>query len=531
MHAIVQRMILGPDARFDPEVTLPALLDRRAAENPDALLLIDAASGTAHTRREIRDASLKAARGLHRLGFGAGDCLCTLMPNHVSWYVVAVAAHRLGGSISGINPMATPDEIARQFAQVPARAILAATPLLDAARKIAAALSIPIVLSVEPGGAADCIDDLDGPALPAVTPRAEDAALLPFSSGSSGLPKAAIISHRNLICGGVQIPHRLKIRAGDRLLGLAPLFHIVGPHLFPSALQGEAAIVVVGRLDPAFIFDAVEKHRVTHMPLLVPILKVLARHPAGEGRDFSSLKIVAGGGVALDAGAAEDARKRFGCPILQVYGMTETSAIITADAPEDVDAATCGRIAPNMKMRFADPRTGEILPLGEAGEVQLEGPNIFGGYLGLEEATRAAFTEDGWLRTGDIGRLREDGRLLLTGRIKEMIKVHSAQVAPAELEMLLHAHRAVAESVVTGRPSRYCGEAPIAYVVLAEPIDPYEIMDWVNDQVIRYKRLRGIVVVDGIPRNATGKPDRNAVAAMDAAGRSAGVAAGGERAA
>lgn len=512
-----QKMRTGLELAWPSDLTLPGLLEQRAASDPDALILIDAATGAEMSLRRLRDAYRKAARGLAALGFGRGDCLCTLMGNDFAWYVGALAAQSLGGTISGINPLAKPDEIARQFSAVPAKAVLAVPPLLGMAREVASKLGIRFVLSTASGDAATpALGAIDGPEVePDETVQPEDIALLPFSSGSSGLPKAVMLTHRNMIAGAAQIETALDLSCGDRMLGLAPLFHIVGPNVFAAALLAGAAVVVVPRPDPALVFDALEKHRVTHMPMLTPFLGILARHPAGADRDYSSLRLVGAGGIALAPSIHAEAARRFGCPVVQAYGMTETSSIVTIDDIDDPAPATVGRPPALAEIRVADPDTGRSLDVGREGEIQVRGPHVFRGYLGRPDETARSFTPDGWFRTGDLGRFRGDGRLTITGRIKEMIKVHTAQVAPAELEMLLVGHETVADAAVIGRPNAYCGEVPVAYVVLKVPTDPFAILDWLNDQVIHYKRLRGIEIVAELPKNGSGKIDRRALAALD----------------
>lgn len=505
----------GPDIAWDDQATLPDLARRRAAADPDAALLIDAQTGVIVTAAGLHTAACKAARGLAAAGFARGDTLCTLVGNDLSWYVAALAAQMLGGTISGINPLATPGEIARQFSQLPCRVILCWPQLVEPALRIAGNLGRVHVFCTAEGTGVPSLASLDGPDVQWPVTGAADAALLPFSSGSSGLPKAAIISHGNLVAAAAQAIERLDLKAGDRLLALAPLFHIVGPQLFATALLGGVELVVVPRFDPAAIISAMRRHHVTHMPLLTPVLRLLSRHPAAKAETWPALRVIAAGGAAMSLTDHAEASACFGCAVLQVYGMTETSSFLTVDHPGDAVAGTAGRPMALASLRIADMQTGVPLAAGEAGEVQFNAPTVFQDYLGMEEASRASFTADGFLKTGDIGFMDEDGRLHLQGRIKELIKVNSSQVAPAELEMLLAGHPAVAEAAVLGRPNRYVGEAPVAWLVLSEPADPFTILDWVNEQVSPFKRLRGIELAEALPKNATGKIDRAALAALD----------------
>ncbi|MEZ5813075.1 MAG: AMP-binding protein [Rhizobiaceae bacterium] len=505
----------GPQLALPRAGTLPELAEERAAVAPDGILLVNAETGQQLTAFALKQAYRKAARGLAALGFGRGDCLCTLMGNDLSWYVGALAAQSLGGSISGINPLAMAGEIERQFSSVPAKAILAVPPLVPVAKKIAAELDIAIVLSTGPGADGATIWDIDGPALDQpIGCSSTDTAILPFSSGSTGLPKATVVTHANMVASAVQIQHALKFGPGDRLLGLAPLFHIVGPNLFAAVLARGGSIAVVPRFDPVAVFEAIENHHVTHVPLLTPILRTLARHPAGEGRDFAHVRLMGAGGSAMSIPDHAAAVARFGCPVLQVYGMTETSAAIAIDDPANPAPQTVGYPVALMSIRISD-EAGNLLPVGREGEIQVSGPNVCSGYLGAANETAAMYTPDGFLRTGDLGKMREDGRLTITGRIKEMIKVNSGQVAPAELEMLLAGHPDVIEAAVVGRPNRFCGEIPVAYLVLASQANPYAVVDWLNEQLIGYKRVRAVEVVKALPKNGTGKLDRKALATLE----------------
>lgn len=507
----------GPSIEWDPALTLPDLADRNARNRPDDVVLVDATGERTMTNAELASAFRRVARGLAAAGFARGDCLCALMPNDLAWYVAALAAQSLGGTISGINPLATPDEIVRQFSHVPAKAILTVPQFGEVVDEIAGRCSVSILLSAassQPG--MPSLWELDGAEAPqARRCFAEDPAMFPFSSGTSGLPKPVVITQRNLVCGGHQMSLAVSFGRGDRFLGLAPLFHVIGPSLFACALVAGGAVVVVPRFEPELVFDAAERHRATHLPLLSPVVRLLAHHPAGRDRNYSVLKTIVASGAPLAERDQVEAAERSGCPVVQVYGMTETVSGICADDIASPTPGTVGRPVPLTAVRVVDARTGRNLGAGETGEIEVRAPNVMQGYLACPADTAKIMTPDGWLRTGDIGEMGDDGKLRITGRSKELIKVNSGQVPPAELEAVLSGHSAVADAAVIGRPNRYAGEVPVAFVVLRVPADPFEIMDWVNGQVIHYKRIRAIEIVDLVPRNALGKIDRKALAAMD----------------
>jgi acyl-CoA synthetase (AMP-forming)/AMP-acid ligase II len=211
------------------------------------------------------------------------------------------------------------------------------------------------------------------------------------------------------------------------------------------------------------------------------------------------------GGAPMPAAVEEAVARRIAATIVQGYGMTETSGTISVNPPEAPRPGTCGRLFPLTQARVVDPGTGRDRPAGEAGEIWVRGPQLMHGYFGDEEATRTILTEDGWLRTGDLGLFDGDDYLHIVGRLKELIKVHAHQVAPAELEALLLTHSSIADAAVVGRPNQQTGEVPVAYVVTKAAIDPQELMSWVAARVAPYKKVRAVEFVQEIPRSSSGK--------------------------
>lgn len=502
----------GEALDWPSEATMPSLLADAAREAPDEVALIEAATGRSVTFGGLLGSVRSMAGHLAGLGFGPGDRLGGLAGNSVGYVTATLAAQWLGGAMSGINPMSPPEEIRRQFAKVGAKVILADPPLAEAAEAAAPALGIGRVLMTGEG-----VGGGRGPQAPVA--RATDPALLPFSSGTTGLPKPVVLTHANWVSQSAGTGHHLGVEAGSRLLGLAPLFHVVGPLVIGMGLVHRVPVVLVGRNDPVQLFDALETHRVTHVPCLPPVLKALAFHPAGEGRDLSALRYVGCGGTFLPPGLQEAAEARLGAAVGQVMGMTECMGGATADPAGRVVPGSAGFAFPNLSLRIADPETGALLGPGATGELQVSGPVVTPGFLDLPGETAALFAADGWLRTGDLAEIDADGRLWMRGRIKELIKVHAGQVAPAEIEALLLQHPDVADAAVIGRPNAHSGEIPVAYVALLREVDRFEVMEWVNDQLLPYKRLRAIERIAAIPRNPSGKILRRDLAALDAGRR------------
>jgi acyl-CoA synthetase (AMP-forming)/AMP-acid ligase II len=331
--------------------------------------------------------------------------------------------------------------------------------------------------------------------------------VLPFSSGTTGLSKGVMLTHRNLVANMEQIRAIHRIGADDVLVGLLPFFHIYGQTVVVNlGLAQGATIVTMPRFDMGGFLDLLERHRVTRAHVAPPVVLGLAKAPGVEGRDLA-LQVVISGAAPLDAETANRASERLGAPVRQGYGMTEASPVTHfADDEQlaDQDPGAIGRLVSNTEGRLVDPETGEDSD-GD-GEIWIRGPQVMRGYLGDAAASAAALTDDGWLKTGDVARIEEDGVWRIVDRVKELIKYKGYQVPPAELEALLVNHPGVADAAVIGIPDEAGGEAPKACVVAAgDDLDPDELMAWVAERVAPYKRIRSVEIVDEIPKSASGK--------------------------
>ena len=325
----------------------------------------------------------------------------------------------------------------------------------------------------------------------------EDVALLLSSSGTTGLPKVVQLTHRGR--DDEHLPVRrsaVPYREGERVLGLAPFFHVMGLSLvLLHALSSGATVVTMQRFDLEEMLHTVEKHRVGQMRCC---RRCSPRSPSTRWStpiDLSSLRLVAGGGAPATAELEAAVAARLGCLVAQGYGMTEAGPMIASPVIEP------------LRIRHGSvglPMPGTEVELVE-GEVWVRGPHLMSGYLGNAEATAATIDADGWLHTGDTGRFDDDGFLYLGDRIKELIKVKGFQVAPAELEGVLRTHPAVADAAVVGVPDDEAGERPVAFVVARGELDRDELMAFVAVQVAPYKQLREVELVDALPRSPTGK--------------------------
>jgi acyl-CoA synthetase (AMP-forming)/AMP-acid ligase II len=323
-----------------------------------------------------------------------------------------------------------------------------------------------------------------------------DVALLLSSSGTTGLPKLVQLTHRAAITSISQFSVVFPYREGERVLGLAPFFHIMGLScVLLHALSSGATVVSMPRFDLEEMLAAIERHAISQMLIPPPVLGALAHHPLVDSFDLSSLRVIGVGGAPSTAELERSVEQRLGCIVGQGYGMTEAGPMIAAPAidPPDIRHGSVGRLMPGTEARIVD------------GEVWVRGPQLMSGYVDNPLATAATLDPDGWLHTGDTGRFDDDGFLWLGDRIKELIKVKGFQVAPAELEALLRAHPAVADAAVVGVPDGEAGERPVAFVVARGELDCEALCAAVDAQVAPYKRLREIVEVEALPRSPTGK--------------------------
>jgi acyl-CoA synthetase (AMP-forming)/AMP-acid ligase II len=482
-----------PDVQI-PAVSLTEYVLGGAEQRSDKPALIDGASGAVMTYAEFVQRVKAAAAGLAAEGIGPGDAVGLLGPNGLEWPVAYHAVIALGAIASSLNPLLTPEEIGTQLGSAGAKAVIVAEPLRGAVTE--AGLPVFAMESLPSG---------DGDAVARVDP-AGDLAVLPFSSGTTGLSKGVMLTHRNLVANMEQIRSVHRIGADDVLIGALPFFHIYGQTVVLNlGLARGATIVTMPRFDFGHFLDLLERHRVTRAHIAPPVVLGLAKAPGIEGRDLS-LRVVISGAAPLDADTAERASERLGAPVRQGYGMTEASPVThfaADDAIERQDPGAIGPLISSTEGRVVDPDSGE--DTDGAGELWIRGPQVMRGYLGDEQATAATLTEDGWLKTGDVARV-DDGIFRVVDRVKELIKYKGYQVPPAELEALLISHPAVADAAVIPIPDEAGGEAPKACVVpTGAALDADELMAWVAERVAPYKRIRAVEVVEEIPKSASGK--------------------------
>jgi len=488
------------------EFPLPELLRRSAERFGDKPALIGA-DGTTRTYRQLWSYTRKVARFLQDHGIEKGDKVGIFSPNLVDYAPAFYGALLAGATVTTLNPLYREREIEHQLGDAEAVALFAFSPM--AAPVEAARPNLPRLRHVWPiDGLAALIGGVSedyGPV--AINPR-EDVAVLPYSSGTTGLPKGVMLTHFNIACNVRQSLTARSLTSDMVGLCVLPFFHIYGMTvLLGAGLALGASGIVMARFDAEQMLHLVEKHRITNLFLAPPAVLAMANVANPSRFDTSSVRAIHSGAAPLVPEVAERAKSIYGCVVSQGYGMTETSPTTNANPLDRVKVESCGPPVSDTFEKIVSLDDARELPAGEVGELAVQGPQVMRGYWKRPQETKDCLTEDGWLLTGDIGWLDGEGYLYILERKKEMIKYKGYQVAPAELEALLHEHPAVLDAAIIPKAHLESGEIPKAFVVLRDgyQASPEELMAFVADKVAPYKKIREVEYVAEIPKTASGK--------------------------
>jgi len=508
-----------------PDITIPELpLSRYVLEGgrtPDSkVAIVDGTTGRETTYAELRAGVRAAAAGLAARGVTKGDVIAIWSPNLPEYPVAFLAALTLGAVVTTLNPRSTAEEVAHQLRDAGARLLITVPELVGRAHEAVSRTAGGSAVTVEEvlvfgkaEGATPFASLQDGDAdVPAVSldPKV-DLAVLPYSSGTTGKPKGVMLTHYNLVANVAQLMATEPVPPDEVAIAVLPFFHIYGMIVVMSAsLRAGATVVTLPRFELEGFLGALERYRVTRANLVPPIILTLAKHPLVSRFDLSHLRFIGSGAAPLGAATAHACAERLGCPVLQGYGLTETSPVthwMCADARDADRLGSVGPSVPNTEVKIVRLDTGETCGPGEQGEVWVRGPQVMKGYLNRPDATAAMLDAGGWLHTGDIGYVDEEGYLYLVDRAKELIKYKGFQVAPAELEELLLTHPAVADVAVIPGPDEEAGEVPTAFVVLRDGsrVEADALLAFVAERVAPHKKVRRLEFTDEIPKSASGK--------------------------
>lgn len=445
------------------------------------------AFGDLEYRRSELDALIAGlADTLARRGVRRGDRVALMSSNRPEFVIALYAVWRLGAAVVLISPAWKAAEVAHA---------LSLTMPVDAVGDHRVLASLMRMLSlddpIEPAGAVSARAE----------PSPADEAVLVFSSGTTGLPKAVRHTHGSFAAGVSHWRAVLRLTERDRMQIATPPSHILGLLNIVTVLDAGGWLRLHRRFDIDALLAHIESDRITVEMAVAPIALAIASHPGLERYDLSSLRYIMWCATPVTVSVASEVTRRTGVPWATAYGTSELPVLTCSDL-DGTHLDTVGRPAPGVRLRIVSPHDGRTLPRGEAGEIVAQSDSVMVGYL-PEEA--GGPVEDGWYRTGDIGYLDAEGLLRITDRAKEMIKVRGFQVAPAEVEAVLHGHPAVADCAVFGEPDAADGEAVVAVVAAAAPVADTELIALVGERLASYKRPHRIVFVPEIPRLPSGK--------------------------
>ncbi len=516
--------IYPPHVPADIEPPAETVLDsflRVAREDPERILIDDA--GARLTWGEVLQSASAFASALRDAGVQRGDRVAVFLQNRPEFVPAQLGIWMAGASQVAVNPMMRAAELEYLIEDSGARALVTEAALWESVgREVAgsAALDVSFVVGAETAAAefrgwAETIAAFDGRSLPDAGPRLDEVAFLVYTSGTTGKPKGAMNTHRNLTFNAEVFRVWMQLGPDDVILGGAPLFHVTGlvAHL-AAAYRAGCPIALFGRFDPERCLEAIERTRATFSVMSITAYIALLESPTIRTRDLSSLVKVCSGGAPVPRATVERWREIAGRPICNIYGLTETTspshlpASLTELAPVDAESGTLsvGIPVPSTYVRVVDPESMLDVDAGEEGELWIRGPQVVPGYWNRPEATAEAIV-DGYLRTGDVGRMDARGCFYVVDRIKDMINASGYKIWPREVEDHLYQHPAVREAAVVGVPDPYRGETVKAFISLKSgaTVTEEEVIDFCRSRMAAYKYPRMVEIVDEIPKTTSGK--------------------------
>ncbi|EEF29200.1 AMP dependent CoA ligase, putative [Ricinus communis] len=529
-----------PDIYIPNHLPLHTYCFENISQFKDNACLINGATGDVYTYADVELTSRKVAAGLHKLGIKQNEVIMILLQNSPEFVFAFLGASVLGAISTTANPFYTPAEIKKQASASNAKLIITQAAYVEKVKDFANENGIKIMtIDSPPPALDDCRDCLhfseltkaDENDIPAVKINPDDVVALPYSSGTTGLPKGVMLTHKSLVTSVAQQVDgenpNLYFHEKDVILCLLPLFHIYSLNsVLLCGLRVGAAILIMQKFEITALMELVQKYKVTIAPFVPPIVLSIAKSPAVDKYDLSSIRTVMSGAAPMGKELEDTVRAKLpNAKLGQGYGMTEAGPVLSmclafAKEPFEIKSGACGTVVRNAEMKIVDPDTGKSLQRNQAGEICIRGSQIMKGYLNDPEATERTIDKEGWLHTGDVGYIDGDDELFIVDRLKELIKYNGFQVAPAELEAMLIAHPSISDAAVVPMKDEAAGEIPAAFVVRSNgsKITEDDVQQYISKQVIYYKRIRRVFFTDSIPKAPSGKILRKDLRARLAAG-------------
>lgn len=479
------------------------------AARADLPVMIDGPTGRALTGAMLIDLIRRLAGGLNARNLGTGHVVALMAPNIPEYAAIFHGVAYAGGTITTVNPAYTADELRFQLNDAKAEILITVPAFLDTAKAGISGTGVAEIVVLGEGDATP-FEALLGP--PQMAQTAVDlnthTLVLPYSSGTTGLPKGVMLSHANLVANSLQLMTTFPLAAGGSSIAVLPYFHIYGMNAIMNPLLAQQVVqVTMPRFDLEQFLRLIDTHKAETLFVVPPVVLALAKHPMIDNHDLSSVGVIFSAAAPLGAELSNACATRLDCEVLQGYGMTELSPVSHGTVRGKSRPGSSGQTVSLTQSRIIDTETGLDAAPGGVGEVWIKGPQVMLGYLNNPAATAATMDADGWLRTGDIARIDEDGYLFIVDRLKELIKYKGFQVPPAELEALLQTHPSVADVAVVGQPDAEAGEVPVAFVVTKSGAvqDAAALQSFVAGHVATYKQIRQVRFVEAIPKSASGK--------------------------
>ncbi|XP_060191634.1 4-coumarate--CoA ligase-like 1 [Lycium barbarum] len=512
-----------PPVQVPDNVTLPDFVLHNVELYADKLAFVDATTSKGYTYGEVARDIRRFAKALRSLGLRKGRVVLVVLPNVPEYATVALGIMAAGGVFSGANPAAHSSEIMKQVESADGKLIVSDLPTYHKVKDC----GLPVIILGEERVEGTIHWDELLEAADRASSRTDhltnqedeivqqtDLCALPFSSGTTGLSKGVMLTHRNLVANLCSTLFSISPEMMGQVttLGLIPFFHIYGiTGICCATIRNKGKVVVMRRYELRAFLNALITHEVTFAPIVPPIILALVKNPIVDEFDLKKLKLrsIMTAAAPLAPEILNEFEKKF--PDVQVqeaYGMTEHSCITLSHSDQHIAKRnSVGFILPNLEVKFVDPDTGRSFPKNTPGEICVKSQCVMKGYYKNESETCLTIDKDGWLHTGDIGYIDDDGDIFLVDRIKELIKYKGFQVAPAELEGILLTHPSVEDAAVVGLPDEEAGEIPAAWVVLNSKAKESneDIINYIASTVAHYKRVRMVQFVDSIPKSPSGK--------------------------